>query len=216
MPGGRAGSGTGCCQVVASGSSPAHRRSAASGLWPSSGGPVRTLTEASSSGSASSWAAASSLRLGRGVVPLAGRDVLGDAAQGGEFFGAAVDQAGPPVDHGAAVVDGVLEHRPGQHQPLGEGDGDADGVPAVFRLWLATEPCRYRAWASNPYTVGITIGHPPMTTPRWATIPASRTAYSHARSACPSARSLRCRVRSVTDGGGPAPAGSTAAGMARP
>ncbi len=47
----------------------------------------------------------------------------------------------------------------------------------------------------KPYTVGITIGHPSMITPRWATSPARSTAYSHARSDRPSARSLRCRVR---------------------
>ena len=28
-----------------------------------------------------------------------------------------------PVDDGAAVVDGVLEHRAGQHQPVHVGDG---------------------------------------------------------------------------------------------
>ena len=60
-----------------------------------------------------------------GVVPLAGRDVLGDGSQPGEPFGGVGDQPGLPVDHGAAVVDGVLERRPGQHQPVGEGDGDA-------------------------------------------------------------------------------------------
>src|SRR5215469_4302595 len=80
-------------------------------------------------------------------------------------------------------------------------------VPAVFRLWLATEPCRYRVSLSNPYTVGTTIGHPPVITPRWATSPASSTAYSDSRSVLPSARSLRCRVRSVADNGRPPPAG---------
>ena len=70
-----------------------------------------------------------------GVVPLAGRDVLGDAAQPSEPFSRVGDLPGLPVDHGAAVVDGVLEHRPGQHQPVGEGDGDthrsAGGVQAL-------------------------------------------------------------------------------------
>jgi hypothetical protein len=49
---------------------------------------------------------------------------------------------------------------------------------AVFRLWLATEPCRYKVSVSNPYTVGTTIGHPSIITPRWATSPraAPRTA----------------------------------------
>ena len=69
VPGGRAGSGMGCCQAVASGSSPAHRPSAASGLSASVGGPVRIFTDASASGSASSRTAASSLRLGAGRSP---------------------------------------------------------------------------------------------------------------------------------------------------
>jgi hypothetical protein len=63
-PAGSAGSGTGACQRDSSGTSPAHRPSAASGLSASSGGPVRILTEASSSEKASSRVAASSLRLG--------------------------------------------------------------------------------------------------------------------------------------------------------
>src|SRR5487761_1868187 len=86
------------------------------------------------------------------------------------------------------------------------------GAPAVFRLWLATEPCRYKVSAVNPYTVGTTIGHPPVISPRWATSPASSTAYKESRSARPRCRNLRCRVRSVADSGSPPPVGLLAAG----
>src|SRR6266851_8936519 len=84
-------------------------------------------------------------------------------------------------------------------------------APAVFRLLLATEPCRYKVSASNPYTVGITIGQPAMITPRWATNPARRTACSDSRSALPRCQSLRWRVRSVADNGNLAPAETPAA-----
>lgn len=161
MPGGRAGSGTGWCQVVASGSSSAHRPSAASGLWPSSGGPVRTL-------------------------------------------------------NGAAVVDGVLEHRPGKHQPVGQGDADAhrgaDGVQAL----AGDRAMQVRGLGRR---TRIRSGSPSATAddhPEVGDHLCVKDRITHARSARPSARSLRCRVRSVTDSGGPAPAGSTAAGAARP
>src|SRR6266704_135233 len=88
------------------------------------------------------------------------------------------------------------------------------GVPAVFRLWLATEPCRYKVSAVNPYMVGTTIGHPPVIAPRWATSPASSTAYRDSRSARPRCRYLRCRVRSVADSGSFPPAGLVVAGPA--
>src|SRR5216684_1616852 len=88
------------------------------------------------------------------------------------------------------------------------------GAPAVFRLWLATEPCRYKVSGSYPYTVGTTIGHPPVITPRWATSPASSTAYRKSRSARPKCRNLRCRVRSVADSGSLPPAGLLVAGTA--
>ena len=61
---GSPGSGTGPPHTAVIGSSPAHSPSSASGLSPSSGGPVRILTDASSSDKASSRVAASSLRLG--------------------------------------------------------------------------------------------------------------------------------------------------------
>ena len=86
--------------------------------------------------------------------------------------------------------------------------------PAVFRLWLATEPCRYKVSAVNPYTVGTTIGHPSVITPRWATSPASSTAYRDSRSTRPRCRYLRCRVRSVADSGSFPPTGLVAAGAA--
>jgi hypothetical protein len=88
------------------------------------------------------------------------------------------------------------------------------GVPAVFRLWLATEPCTYKVSAVNPYTVGTTIGHPLVITPRWAASPASSTAYKQSRSARPRCRNLRCRVRSVADSGCLQPAGLFVSGTA--
>ena len=39
------------------------------------------------------------------------------------FSSLSVSTSGTPVDHGAAVVDGVLEHRTGQHQPVDMGHG---------------------------------------------------------------------------------------------
>src|SRR6516164_1154414 len=86
--------------------------------------------------------------------------------------------------------------------------------PAVLRLWLATEPCRYKVSGSYPYMVGTTIGHPPVITPRWATSPASSTAYRESWSARPRCRYRRCRVRSVADSGSFPPAGLFVAGTA--
>src|SRR5215469_10487224 len=89
-------------------------------------------------------------------------------------------------------------------------------VPVVFRLWLATEPCRYKVSSPNPYAVGKTIGQPSMMTPRWAISPSLSTACRDCRSARPCSRSLRCRVRSVTDNGSPAGAGLVPAGTGIP
>ena len=122
-------------------------------------------------------------------------------------LGGVGDQPGPPVDHGAAVVDGVLEHRPGEHQAVGEGHGDAHVGSGGVQALAGDRTVQVQGVRVNPYTVGTTIGQPPMITPRWATSPASSTAYSHARSARPRRRSLRCRVRSVADSGSLPPAG---------
>jgi hypothetical protein len=85
----------------------------------------------------------------------------------------------------------------------------------VCRLWLATDPCTYTVSAVNPYMVGTTIGHPPLViTPRWAVSPAPSTAYKQSRSARPSCRYRRCRVRSVADSGSPPPPGVSVAGTA--
>ena len=88
VPAGSAGSGTGSPQVLISGSSPAHSPSAASGLSASSGGPVRTFTDASSSGSASSDGRGQLLaaRL-PGIIPLAGSQVLGQQPQAAQLLG---------------------------------------------------------------------------------------------------------------------------------
>ena len=61
-----------------------------------------------------------------GVVPLAGHDVLGQRTQAGQLLRRVGDQPRRAVDHRAAVVDRVLEDRPGQHQAVHVGHGDAD------------------------------------------------------------------------------------------
>ena len=71
--------------------------------------------------------AASSLRVGcRAYSQLAGDQLLGDRAQRAERSALAGDQPGRAEDHRAAVVHGVVEHRPGADQAVQQGDGDAD------------------------------------------------------------------------------------------
>ena len=59
------------------------------------------------------------------VVPLPGSQVLGQGAQTGDLLVRIGDQPRRGVDHRAAVVDRVLEHRTGQHQAIQHRDGQA-------------------------------------------------------------------------------------------
>jgi hypothetical protein len=60
------------------------------------------------------------------VVPLAGHHVLGEQSRAGEQFIRAGDDPGIAVDHRAAVVDRVLEHRTGEYQAVRQRDRHAD------------------------------------------------------------------------------------------
>ena len=60
-----------------------------------------------------------------GVVPLPGSQVLGQGAQAGDLLVRVGDRTRRRVDHRAAVVDRVLEHRTGQHQAIQHRDGQA-------------------------------------------------------------------------------------------
>jgi hypothetical protein len=73
-----------------------------------------------------------------GVVPLPGREVLGQAAESAQFLLRIGDRPRRAVDHGAAVVDRVLEHRTGQHEAVHHGDRDArDRLAVPFGQALA-------------------------------------------------------------------------------
>ena len=97
---------------------------------------------------------------GAGVVPRAGRDVLGDGAQPGEALGVVGDEPGPAVHHRAAVVHRVVEHRARVDDAVDVGDGDADRCArrpraGCRRRWTrAGRACRpsrgRRRWAARP------------------------------------------------------------------
>ena len=111
------------------GGRPAQTGRAASGESPSSGGPVRIFTDASARDSASRDVFGELLGCSAGERNPTGpgHDVLGErgAARPVSPPGS-VTSRGVAVDHRAAVVDGVLEDRPGQYQPVDMGHRDAD------------------------------------------------------------------------------------------
>jgi hypothetical protein len=53
-------------------------------------------------------------------------DMLDEGSQGRVLLGRVVDRPGAAEDHHRAVVQRVMEGRAGQHQPVQQGDGDAD------------------------------------------------------------------------------------------
>jgi hypothetical protein len=90
------------------------------------GGPVRTFTEASSSDTASTVVAASSLRVGWRVLPGSGREVLDQRPQTVPQLLVIGDLPRCAVDHGAGVVHGVMERRAGIDHTAELGHRDAD------------------------------------------------------------------------------------------
>ena len=100
------------------------------------------------------------------------------ASSPASFSSGSSTQLGQAVDHGAPVVDRVVEDRAGQHQAVDQGDGHAHrhrGL-AVPQAPAGRRPVHEQVVARPP--VGGGDHHRPAVhhEPRWQTKPASRTA----------------------------------------
>ena len=127
MPGRRCGHGTGSPATSRIGTWPAQTSSAASSLSPSSGPPAEILAEASSSESASTAVALSSLRrrLAR-LLPAAGQHLLGERLQRAQLLLRLGHRPRLAEHDDRAVVDAHLEHRAREHHAVEQRDGEAD------------------------------------------------------------------------------------------
>ena len=156
MPGRRAGSATGSRRTIRRGISPAHTSSAASGPSPSSGGPRRIFTEHSSRVIRRTVVAASSLADGERAYSHCPGATWSLMARRPTSFSLGVGQhLGNAVDHGAAVVDRMFEHRTGQHQTVDMGDRHA----RLHRLaGGAQAPAGHRSMEEEPVVVACVAG----------------------------------------------------------
>ena len=138
-PSRRSGSATGSSRTVRSGTSPAHTSRSPSGPSPSSGGPSLDLdrrlvqTEPEHGGGGQLL-----VRREPGVLPLPGGHVVADGPEAGQLLRPVGDHLGDSEDHGAAVVDRVVEDRSGQHHPVDQGHRHAHRRGSSGRPQAAT------------------------------------------------------------------------------
>ena len=144
MPDASSASGSGLPATVRRPTTPAQTGSSRS-VSSSIGGPVLILAEACSSGMRKSAVARSSFAVGDpGVPPAPRHQLLDQRLERRELLRLVLDPLPRAEEHRRAVVGRVVHRRPGKHEAVDQGGGQADLAPRLTArsARLAAEPCR--------------------------------------------------------------------------